>query len=299
MYQNVLISIVVLLFFRGTTSAQSDNYIYYYRYVEDAYQKGIFKLNDDSTIFFMEKAFSCVNEPLPEDLFVTAQAFLSTKDKKKYFEYLLRSIEAGIDSSELREINAYSVLNIKQKNKCTNAYKNYQFNIDSTLSLKLELVRKKDQKVRLELKNFDSKEEGAKYVEFQDSLNREWLISIMETKGWPGRKLTGNYRSNILLIHLNMDWIKRNFKLLKEQIKKGNLDASMLAYKYDFDSYLYLNQEIIYNSLMPSNIIASEEGESQRVIKRWEIGALSRRVCETRNYKFRKWKPKNLNRVGK
>ncbi|PCJ31456.1 MAG: hypothetical protein COA99_17215 [Moraxellaceae bacterium] len=284
----------ILLFICNDNSAQSDNYIDYYRNIEQAYQKGVFISDSDTTIFFMEKAFSCVSESFPEDLFVVAQAFLDKKDKIKYFEFLLKSIRTGIDSSEISKINAYSFLSTAQKNKCIDAYENYQFNIDTTLALELELVRGKDQKVRSELNNFDSKEKSAKHVRFQDSLNREWLISIIKTKGWPGRKVVGNYRANILLTHLDMNWLEDNFNLLIEEIKKGNLSASMLAYKFDLNSYMYLKQKIIYNSLMPSNFIPNAEGEDLRAIKRWEIGALSRKVCETRNYKFRKYRPKTF-----
>ena len=277
-----------LLVICNFTFAQSDNYIDYYRNIELAYQKGVFKSNDDTTIFFMQKAFSYVSEPLSEDLFVTALAFLAKNNKKQYFEFLLKSIESGLDSSEISKINAYSFLSNEEKDECNNAYQNFQFNIDTLLAQELELVRKEDVRVRNERLNFESKEEGHKFVKFQDSLNREWLINIIKTKGWPGRKLVGNYRASILLVHLDMDWIEGNYNILKEQIIIGNLFPPLLAYKFDYHSYLILKQDILYNSMMPINFIASDEGENQRAIKRWEIGALSREVLAARKYKRRR-----------
>lgn len=281
---------IYLLFLAGSNLfAQSDNYIKYYRNIEDAYQKGVFTSNNDSTIFYLNAAFSNVTQPFSEDYFVIAQAYLGLGNNEKHFEFLIKSIETGIDSSVINKYNSYSTLNEAQKNNCIIAYNNFKFIIDSTLFLSLDSVCKGDQRVRRNLAIFGP-EEGEKHVKFQDSLNREWLITIIKSKGWPGRKIVGSDRSLILLLHLDLDWTLQNFELLKLQIEKGNLDPSLLAGKLDHHYYT-ANRKIIYNSFMPSDFFSESEDEEIRKEKRSEIGALSRKVFETRNYKYRKWKP--------
>lgn len=297
MNQNILISVVtvVLSIFNLTSSAQSDNYISYYRNVEEAYQKGIFTSNNDSTIFYMSAAFSNVEKPFAEDFFVMAKAYLGLKNNEKYFEFLLKSIESGIDSSELNKINAYLSLNVEQKNRCITAYNNFKISIDTALYQKLDSLCLKDQKVRNELDAYTTESEAHKHIVFQDSLNRESILSMIETKGFPGRKLIGtDGKSFILLVHIPPSWIKDNFELLKTQIIKGNLNPSSLAAVIDRHSYHSDNHEIIYNSFLPQNIIAKPNGEKLRKENRWVIGALSNKVFFDRYYKIREWKPKNL-----
>lgn len=290
MYLKKILLNIILLIGCFTSSAQSDNYIKYYRNIEEAYQKGVFASNNDSTIFYLNTAFSNVSQPFPEDYFVLAQAYLGKGNNEKYFEFLLKSIDYGIDSSVINKYNSYSTLNEKEKNNCVEAYSNLKFTIDTMLSLSLDSVCKEDQRVRRDPTIFGTVE-GEKYIKFQDSLNREWLISIINSKGWPGRKIVGSYRSLVLLLHLDLDWTLKNLEVLKFQIEKGNLDPSLLAGKLD-QHYYAANKKIIYNSFMPGNYTAECLDEDIAAKKRWEIGALSRKVFETRNYKFRKWKSK-------
>jgi hypothetical protein len=298
MYLKKILLNNILLFVCSTSFAQPDNYIKYYRNIEDAYQKGVFASNNDSTIFYLNAAFSNVTQPFPEDYFVISQAYLGKKDNKKYFEYLLKSIDFGIDSSVINKHNSYSFLKDKQIDKCIVAYNKFKFTIDTALFLMLDSVCKEDQRVRRELAIFGS-EEGEKHVKFQDSLNSEWIYSIIKTKGWPGRKIIGNDRKSfILLVHLKQSWMDKNFFLLRNEIINGNLNPSILAGVFDKNTYKYGDETINYNSFLPENFIVDDENEKLRAKNRWEIGALSRKVFEARNYKIREWKPKNLNRVG-
>ena len=42
---------------------------------------------------------------------------------------------------------------------------------------------------RDELDNYATLEEGFKYVNFQDSLNLEYMLYLIDNKSWPGRRL--------------------------------------------------------------------------------------------------------------
>ena len=292
-FQKIIITGIVLLI-SSISSAQSDNYIHYYRNIEDAFQKGVFKSNNDSTIFYMKKAFSFVSEPFSEDLFILSQTYSDLGNNKMHFKFLLKSIEAGIDSSVINKFSAYSALTENQKNKCIEAYNEYKFSVDTTLYLLLDSFCKEDQRVRNELNNYSTLEEGNSYVEIQDSLNRLWLLSIIKTKGWPGRKLIGtDGKSFILISHLKQYWVTEHFELLKNEITKGNLNPSMLAGSIDRILFQYDKKPIAYNSFLPSNISFEDNNECRK--NRWIIGALSNKVFFARNYKIRTWKPKNLN----
>lgn len=148
MYTKKILLNNILLLGCITTFAQSDNYIKYYRNIEEAYQKGVFASNNDSTIFYLNTAFSNVKQPFPEDYFVISQAYLDKENNKKYFEFLLKSIEAGIDSSVINQHNSYSILTDEQREKCIVAYNNFKFAIDTALFLRLDSVCKEDQRVR-------------------------------------------------------------------------------------------------------------------------------------------------------
>ncbi|MCB9360534.1 MAG: hypothetical protein H6587_08110 [Flavobacteriales bacterium] len=289
-FLNKKLSVIGGILFNTVLIAQTDNYIKYYRNIEQAYQQGIFNTNNDSTIFYMNKAFKEVVNPFPEDLLVTAQAYLGKGNNEKYYELLLMSIKMGLDSSMINKYEVYHFLNAEQKRECNLAYNNYQFSIDTNLYLLLDSVCKEDQRVRRQLDEYETREEGNKYVEIQDSLNREWIFSIIKTKGWPGRKIVGNdSRSFILLVHLKQYWMDEHFDLLKTEIVKGNLNPSLLAGVFDKNSYFFENKQINYNSFLPGNFIAQEKDEEVRLKNRWEIGALSRKVYEIRNtYKYRK-----------
>ena len=276
----------ILLFICNNTYAQSDNYIDYYRNIEQAYQKGIFKSYNDTTVFFLEKAFSCVSEPFPEDLFVLSQAYLNLGNNKMHFKFLLKSIETGIDSSVINKYNVYSALTKNQKIKCKKAYNEYKISIDSVLYLLLDSVCTEDQRVRREVNNYNTLEEGNKYVGIQDSLNRLWLLSILQTKGWPGRKLIGSDGKSFTLIsHLKPYWITEHFELLKNEITKGNLNPSFLAGSIDRILFQYDKKPIAYNSFLPSNISFEDISKCRK--NRWLIGALSNKVFFARNYKIR------------
>lgn len=128
-------------------------------------------------------------------------------------------------------------------------------------------------------------------MEIQDSLNREWIFSIITSKGWPGRKIVGNdSKSFTLLVHLKQYWMDEKFGLLKNEIIKGNLNPSMLAGVFDKNTYFFKDKIINYNSYMPKNISVNDNKVMER--NRWDIGALSSKVLEARNYKFREWNPK-------
>jgi len=288
---NNIFILSILLFTCNHTSGQSNNYIKYYRNIEQAYQKGIFKSNKDTTIYFMNKAFSCVSEPFPEDLFVLSQTYLDAGNNKMHFKFLLKSIEAGIDRSVINKFNADSALTKNQKEKCLIAYNEYKIPIDTVLYFSLDSVCKEDQRVRREVNNYNTFEEGNRYVEIQDSLNRLWLLSIIKTKGWPGRKLIGtDWKSFTLISHLKPHWIKKHFELLKREIAKGNLNPSMLAGSIDRILFQYDKKPIAYNSFLPGNISFEDNNECRK--NRRIIGALSNKVFFNRNYKIRAWKPK-------
>tara|TARA_B100000809_G_scaffold195617_1_gene195021 strand:+ start:3251 stop:4147 length:897 start_codon:yes stop_codon:yes gene_type:complete len=281
----------ILLFTYGSFSAKTDDYISYYRNVEEAYQKGVFESNNDSTIYYMNAAFSYVAEPFSEDLFVLSQAYLSLENNTMYFKFLLKSIEVGIDSSVINKFNAYSALTESQEVKCIKAYNEYNLSVDTVLYLLLDSICREDQRVRREVNNYNTFEKGNKYVEIQDSLNRIWLLSIMKTKGWPGRKLIGtDAKSFTLITHLKPYWVTKHFELLKSEIAKGNLNPSALAGSIDRILYQYDKKPIAYNSFLPGNISFEDNTECRK--NRWTIGALSNKVFIARYYKIRTWKPK-------
>ncbi len=193
-----------------------------------------------------------------------------------------------MDSVELNKAKSYSYLNKKQENKCVKAYQNYQWDVDTALAKELDSIRAEDRRVRREKDNFSTTKEWQDYVELQDSMTRSWFDELLISKGWPGKKMIGNTRANVLLVHMSMEWINTNHNQLVEEIKKGNLNPAMLAYKYDYDRWAN-KRALMYNSFVPKGFHAKSD-DSKRAVNRWEIGALSRKVLEARNYRVRYWK---------
>lgn len=283
----------------GVIRSQSNNYIAYYNNIERAYQVGVFNKNNDSTIFYIEKAKEAA-DPLPEDLFILSNAYSNKGMQDDAFNALLRSIRTGLDSTMLDQVFSADILTTNQKEDCIIEYKNFSKHIDTSLYWQLDSIIRLDQLARNELFKhsrgeaiFDSLE-----VEMfkQDSLNRCWLMKTVKERGWPGRKLIGNDRKSFtLLLHIKQSWIDNNFKLLKQQIIDGYLNPSYLA--ASIDRYNFRKNGIIYGSYLPGNTPFNANEEMKE--KRTEIGALSTKVFfEREKIVIREWKPKNSKRVG-
>jgi hypothetical protein len=91
-----------LLIVQFNSFTQTTNYIKYYNNVEIAVSNGIFELNNDTTIFYLKKAFT--NAPaFPEDLLIMSAAFYNKGNKEKGFKYLVKSVKNGIDTISLNK----------------------------------------------------------------------------------------------------------------------------------------------------------------------------------------------------
>lgn len=291
----LLFIIIVFTGITNTVFSQSNNYILYYNNIERAYNSGIFRSNNDSTIYYIKEAIKEA-EPYPEDLYTLSKALNKKGLEEEAFKFLVMSIKEGIDSTMLIGIDEKFNLNESQIQKCKLEYSNYSFNVDTILYYELDSVTRLDQVARKKLhknKNEELISDIITEMHKQDSLNREWLLYRINTKGWPGRKIIGNDRKSFtLLLHIQKSWIDKNINILMEQIEKGNLNPSFLASSLDKYYFFISKESIIYNSFMPGNMRFDDTKEMKK--KRKEIGALSSIVINERG-KIRKkeWKPKN------
>ena len=259
------------------TNAQQVNYIYYYQNIETAYQTGVFMDQPDSVIYYLEQAFKAA-PPYPEDLLVLSDAFCNINEITPSWNNLFEATKRGLDSISIIKSQLYAHLKKEKHEELFAESAKYVCSFDKKLSTQLDSVITLDQSNR---KAFFSNSDDTKSAELetvmfrQDSLNREWLLSVINESGWPGRKLIGNdRRSFVLLLHIKKPWIDQYFDLLKSEITKGNLNPCYLA--ATIDRYMFRKGGIQYGSYLPGRMAFAESSEMKA--KRHEIGALSNKV---------------------
>jgi hypothetical protein len=282
----IFILTVFALVMNLTLFSQTNNYIEYYRNIEKGINTGVFEKNNDSTIYYFNKAFEYA-EPFAEDLLILSKAFYKNGKKDEGFKFLIESVKNGIDTSSISKIEIWTALNQKESNEVIKTFNSYVFNIDTTLYLELDSVINLEQSARefvMKHRSDSLFELAEKEMHFQDSSNREWILSTIERKGWMGRKLIGNDRKSFtLLLHIKKPWIDENFAVLKSEIEQGNLNPSYLA--ASIDRYLARKSGLKYGSFLPGTFRGNTDTEQMQE-NRYKIGALSTKVFNYRT-KFR------------
>jgi len=270
--------LTLLLIWTFTLSAQTNNYIEYYRNIEKGILKGVFEENNDTTIYYFNYAFEKA-EAYPEDLLIISKVYYDNKNNNKAFEYLIKSLENGIDTAAITNIGISSLLNHQQKELLIEKYNNYKIEYDTVLLNQLDSIIELDQYVR----EFDwndtasvTYQSSLNKMSLQDSLNRIWILNTIKEKGWMGRKLIGNDGTSfLLLLHIHTSWINTNFEILEKEILKGNLNPSYLA--ATLDRPFFINGNLKYRSFLPGNFNTPKDTEEMKT-NRYKIGALSSNV---------------------
>lgn len=122
--------------------------------------------------------------------------------------------------------------------------------VDSIRRLSLKKINAYTQGINSDSLKYDALLTQYKSLQWKsDSLNAIDLKSMIKTSGWPvvNKKLTGHLAK--ILLHMQDDWIKEMYPILKDEAKSGRMKPLMLANMYD--KYLIRNKKpALYNTLL-------------------------------------------------
>ncbi len=240
--KNFIILTFGLVFFSTSHSYSQKgdvNYIEYYKYANEA-EYFFYENQFDTAVYYYEKAFKIVSVHYGIHRYRCAKALWKTGQRKKATKMLKQGGPIilferdslwfnGMSEKERQEV----VKAMTKNNKISrDDFAYYDFFADS--------IMVHDQASRNLIDSLKTAGDTAaleitwKLMEMQDSLNGIRLIDFIRKNGFPGGIAGGwNQRMLTLFMHMNHDWYFKNFDLLKDEIKKGNLEPWIFAMGFD------------------------------------------------------------------
>lgn len=235
MKKNILILVCFVCFF--TSSIYSQNYLEYYRKINDA---EINNLNGNyaKSDSLYNVAFTLVKKPLKEDFFLAALNAEKLRDNNKVYKYLSNSLLKGLRFKRIKKERFKSFKNslLWKKIKKNKAHFHQQYISSLDIPLQEEIIEmiKSDQKARRPI--FGS----WKQMKKTDTYNFKRLLEIIKDNNgaWPGFSKIGeltpkgkyDVTGNITLLLLHFS--RKQIEILKPYMLKAVLSGEMYPYQY-------------------------------------------------------------------
>ena len=150
------------------------------------------------------------------------QIMTTAQSRKQFSKEELRALSIKIDSILILDQKYRPQLSVCE----FNAQK-----LDSLLSLPLHVQTEHSKKVKNSSYPCDQDKLDSLWNRQQliDSLNSIELEKIIRKYGYPGKKLIGEHKADILLRHVPISWEEKMYPILLEQYKKGNIRGITVA----------------------------------------------------------------------
>lgn len=238
----ICVSLAIFNSSDGHSQKGSDNYIDYYNFANEA-EYYFHNEQYDSAVIYYERGFQFVNIPYPSHYYRYSKALWKLGERSK----VIRAFKKGYCGNSFIHTNGewFAGMSEKTKMKIKGAIDKRISRIeDVAFTPFIDSLMERDQALRKLIDSVkviahsENKEAdlASAYIlmELQDSTNGVRLIEFVRTHGFPGGINAGwNQRLATLLVHMNRDWYLENFALLKEEIRKGNLEPWMFAMGFD------------------------------------------------------------------
>lgn len=227
---------VILVLFTSTLLAQSkspDFYAYYLNIYQA--EKNICNQQLDSAILYYNKAFTNFNNEFYYDMYNAAICAEKSGDYKNLDKFLklLCSYGYAIDFIETESLATLEKLNENEfKAICNQLKADFQKGVDKNLQKECEVRVENDIRANKKRIN-DGKPESLRISTNVIYENIEWLQHIIDSCGYPNRKLTGaSYEPNnscvgLLIVHFYQTKARKVFPYL-----------SLLSWEYKEDSII-------------------------------------------------------------
>lgn len=257
----IIVSLVMLQNSHSYSQKVEDNYIAYYNYANEG-DYYFYEENYDSAVVYYSKALEFADIFYPRHHYNYSRALWKIGNKKralkeleKDWQYMTLFIEKDTSWFEGMEVKYRRKIEEKmldqQKRFVDEPVKTF---IDSLRKMDQELRRSYSDSIVLARERGDDSSYSKRFftaLRIQDSITGSLIIEYTTMHGFPGGK-NANWNQLIAtpMLHMPKEWFIKNYELLLNEVRKGNLEPWILAMGID---RMFVIKKSEYENICPYN----------------------------------------------